>query len=187
MKKIIRLLAAAFLIIAFALPARAEYIHVDFLRYDMSSSTETAWMKGYDTSGNQLWYYQCSILDKAELPIISWIGVNNGLVYFVEDGDIVALDLETGYEKWRNSDFGGSPAEKAFVFSSSGKLYISGWYGPDFFVVDTNGRTVALRQTMTNGRSYWPSKMEFLYGDMMRITYDSDDSHVDFDVTDYFN
>ena len=187
MKKLIRFFVASFMIIAFALPAKAQYITVDFMRYDITSTQETAWMKGYDTSGNQLWYYQCTYLDKAQLPRISWIGVNNELVYFVEDGDIVALDLGTGYEKWRNKDFGGSPAEKAFVFSSSGKLYISGYYGPDFFVVDKNGKTIAKRQSMTNGKSYWPWKMEFLNGDMMRIYYESDDSYVDFDVTDYFN
>ena len=82
MKKIATLILASFLIIASALPAWAEYINVDFYRYDMSGSSETAWMKGYDSSGNQIWYYQCGIYEKVQLPRISWIGVNNGLVYF---------------------------------------------------------------------------------------------------------
>ena len=76
-------------------------------------------------------------------------GLTTVLFIFMEAGDVVALDLGTGYERWRNRDFGGSLATGVFVFSSSGKLYLSGYLGPDFFVVDKNGRTISRVKSMS--------------------------------------
>ena len=100
--KIIGLLLVSLVVAMFAIPAmpaQAKYVYVDFYRYDISKYEETAYMKGYDKNGNQLWYYQCGFYEKAQMPRITWIGINDGKVYFIEDGDVVAPDLETGYEK----------------------------------------------------------------------------------------
>ena len=187
--KIIGFLLVSLVVAMFAIPAmpaQAKYVYVDFYRYDISKYEETAYMKGYDKNGNQLWYYQCGFYEKAQMPRITWIGINDSKVYFIEDGDVVALDLETGYEKWRNTEFGGVPTDKAHIFSSTGKLYLSGYYGPDFFVVDKNGKTVGKKSKVSDSKTYWPDKIWFTHGDYMKIHFSSNNKTVEFDVTKYF-
>lgn len=171
--------------LCFAIPACAESVRIDFNRDYLDGQQETAWLKAYDEAGNQLWYYQCGTYPCTELDRISWIGVNNGRAYLAEGGSIVALDEQTGEELFCNSDFGGSPAQGAYTFSSSGKLYICGYYGPDLMIVNSDGSTLGREDTL-KADSWWPYQMQFLHDDMMRITYASDESYVDIDVTDYF-
>ena len=110
--------------------------------------------------------------------------LNNGAVYLVECGSIKSLDFFTGRVLWTNSDFGGAPAEGCYPFSSSGKLYISGYYGPDLFVVDPSGRTVCRVNELCPG-SYWMESMWWYGGDDMRVYYASDSTLFTFNVLDY--
>ena len=55
-------------------------------------------------------------------------------------------------------------------FDEDGTLYISGFFGPDLFVVDKNGTTVT-RIEMFSGDYYWPSKLEDADGQVI-ITFD---------------
>ena len=165
-------------------PVKADNIQVDFHRFTYDNKYETALLKAYNEAGDEIWSYQCGSYLLTELNRIGYIDIYDNKVYFFEDGDIVALDLETGNEIWRNDEFIGS--ESAHVFSSTGKLYICGYYGPDLFVVDRNGNTVAREEKLTDLKSWWPVKMEFLHDDIMRITYEGGDPYIDFDVKDYF-
>ena len=60
------------------------------------------------------------------------IGVLNEKFIYVDAGTIVALTLEDGVEIWKNSDFEGSGC---YVVDEAGRIYMSGYYGPDFFEI----------------------------------------------------
>lgn len=67
---------------------------------------------------------------------------NWGNMYiFNSEGTIYSLDLETGDILWENSDFGGQIAI-AELDENAGNLFITGYYGPDFYVIDVNGKTI---------------------------------------------
>ncbi len=175
----------------FGIPVHAQWVNVEYNFYDMQYGgqlCQTGWIKGYDTNYNQLWYYQCDFHPRAQSDSISWIGINDGKVYFFEDGAIIALDLASGYQVWKNTDYKGTaPAKNGYTFSSSGKLYICGYFRPDLFIVDSNGTTISRVFSLTGYSNYWPYKLEFTTGDNMKIWYESNNSTYEFNVLDYFN
>lgn len=175
--------AAAFLCILFCLTARAETYNFE-LQKSIKNNYESATLTARDLNGQTKWVYYGGSYPATELSHFSLI-LNDGCVYLVENGSIKSLDFFTGAVKWTNSDFGGSPAEDAYTFSSSGKLYIAGYYGPDLFVVDSDGKTICRVNSLLPG-SYWLSNMWWYGGDDMRVIYDSDDHLFTFNVLDYF-
>ena len=141
------------------------------------------------TTGAVIWSKKLDPLPATELTRSQYLGLNNGYAYVLHGGKILMLDPETGAVKKENSDFGGASA--LWIFSSSGKLYMCGFYGPDFYVIDKEGKTVS-RVENIDSRYYWPESMKFTTGNNLVITYGSKegsvegDYNVEFDVTKYF-
>lgn len=129
---------------------------------------EYAIIVGYDENGTNLWTYETGTYDAAQLDRVSEIGIYNGAYYFVEDGTIVTLNLADGSVIWKNAEFQG--AAPCFDFGSKGVLYISGYFGPDLFVVDREGATIKRVDSFTN-EYYWPSSVDEQDGEV-RIEMD---------------
>ena len=141
------------------------------------------------TNGSIMWSKTLDALPATELTRSQYLGINNGYAYVLHGGTILLLDPETGAVKKENSDFGGASA--SWIFSSSGKLYMCGYYGPDFYVIDKDGKTVSRIESI-NDKYYWPESMIFTKGNDLILTYGAKDGAgegsypVEFDVTKYF-
>ena len=173
-------LAVTFLL---SLTAHAETYNFN-LQTTISNNMESAVLTATTLSGSKVWTYYSGSYPAAELSHFALM-TNNGYVYLVENGSIKQLDFFTGNVNWTNSDFKGSPAKEAYTFSSSGKLYIAGYYGPDLFVVDTDGTTIA-RVNQIDSSSYHLDSMWFYDGDYIRAHYDSNNTFYTFNVLNYF-
>jgi len=163
-------------------------VHAETYRFTLDTSYlnnyEYATLTAVNEAGQVVWTYYSDYYPAAELSHFQMI-LNNEYVYLVENGSIKLFDFYTGRVKWTNSDFGGSPANGCYVFSSSGKLYISGYYGPDLFVVDTDGTTICRVNELCPG-SYWIDSMWWSGEDEMCVHYSSDQTLFTFNVLDYF-
>ena len=60
---------------------------------------------GTDDGGNVLWTVETPHFGVSQLQRVEGMEVRNGLYYYQEDGDIVALKLTDGSEAWRNTVF----------------------------------------------------------------------------------
>lgn len=163
-------------------------VHAETYWFTLDTKVEDNWehatLTAENAAGQVVWTYNSGWYQAAELSNFQLI-LNNGYVYLVEGGSIKLLDFYTGKVKWTNSDFGGSPAKGCYAFSSSGKLYIGGYYGPDLFVVDTDGNTICRVNQLCPG-SYNMRSMWWYGGDDMRVIYDSNSVLFTFNVLDYF-
>ena len=154
------------------------------LNTTIQNNLESATLTAEDMNGRIVWTYNSPAYPVTELDNFRLI-TNEGYIYLVEAGTIKLFDFYTGKIKWINPDFMGSPTEDCYEFSSSGKLYIGGYYGPDLFVVDRDGKTIRRVDSLCPG-SYWISDMWFYAGDDMRVYYESDSTLFTFNVLDYF-
>lgn len=151
---------------------------------------EHASITGIDQyTGNVLWNTYLGEAPMTEASSATYLGLNNGFAYAVFDGSVYILDPQTGTILIKNSDFGGSCS--AYTFSSSGKLYMSGWYGPDFYILNTDGTTLS-RVNSINSQYAWPESLSFSSGNDIILTYGLNNTYgegyypVKFDVTKYF-
>ncbi|MGN1248647.1 MAG: hypothetical protein ACI4XW_01105 [Candidatus Spyradocola sp.] len=103
----------------------------------------------------------------SELDSFAPIGILNGQYLYCAVGTVRALDLATGDVVWENSDFGGALAE--FDSDENGNIYLTGWYGPDFFMMDKTGNTIKRIGTL-NDAYYWPIGIEKLPGNAVEVT-----------------
>lgn len=130
---------------------------------------EYAVITGLDAEGNTLWTYTTDEdTSGAQLPPFTDIGLAYGRYYFCDAGDIVALDAATGSELWRNGDF--AALCPCGYIDQNGTVYLSGYMGPDLFVIDSNGKT--LHRTELFDEDYcWPLQIEETEG-FIAITFD---------------
>lgn len=139
-------------------------------------------------TGEVMWSSYLGAAQATELEAAQYLGNSYGNAYVLFDGAVYVIDPYTGYVNWVNQDFGGRSA--SWAFSSSGKLYMCGYYGPDFFVMDPYGNTVSRVHSMSD-YYFWPNELYFTYGDNICLVYSgsvSGDGYYpfEFDVTQYF-
>lgn len=144
-------------------------ITVEFER-TYESALEYSTITAYDESGAVIWSYQTQKYDAAQLDRTSEITIHEDKYYFVEGGTIKALSLAEGSLVWENTEFGGSPSTNSWDFDENGTLYISGFFGPDFFAVDKNGKTLKKIDMLSNDY-YWPYELEYADGQVI-VTLD---------------
>ena len=136
-----------------ALCEAAPEIHVEMEEVLSDDYKQSAIVHARDAGGNELWTYETGHYESTELSGISGIGVFGNAYYMVEDGAVVALDINSGEVLWRNGDFGGASAVGAF--GDDGTLFLCGFYGPDIFAVSADGVTLGrIEQASTD--YYWP-------------------------------
>lgn len=113
-------------------------------------------LTAYNKDSDALWQYKTDEYNESELESITEIGEYNGMYIFNECGTIVALDAQNGNTIWKNSDFEGRSA--AGIIDESGNIFACGYYGPDFFAVDSKGNTLGKIQRFDKDYS-WPESI----------------------------
>lgn len=116
------------------------------------AGNEYAVIRGLDDSGQELWVYTTEKYSQTELNRVEEIGVFNDKYYYNESGTIIALDMVTGTVLWKNSDFGGASIHS--IIGENGNIYICGYYGPDFYAIDTEGNSLCGIETFDEAY-YW--------------------------------
>ncbi|ETP73471.1 hypothetical protein UYO_0408 [Lachnospiraceae bacterium JC7] len=139
-------------------------------------------------TGEVMWSTYLGAAQATELEAAQYLGNSYGNAYVLFDGAVYMIDPYTGYINWVNPDFGGRSA--SWAFSSSGKLYMCGYYGPDFYVMDSYGNTLSRVHSLSD-YYFWPNELYFTYGDNICLVYSgsvSGDGYypLEFDVTKYF-
>ncbi len=114
-------------------------------------SEESGTVTGYAVDGSQLWQVRTGSYEAAQLSRFCDLGIHNDMYYYVEDGNVVTLDLSDGSGIWTNTDFYSTPAAEGYTFRDDGVLYITGYYGPDLCVIDKDGNTVYMQENMQEG------------------------------------
>lgn len=127
---------------------------------------EYAVITGVNSSGKTVWKHTTGRHEAAELEGIQKIGIYQDTYLYNESGTITALDIETGSVKWRNKDFVG--ASITCYIDDDGTLYICGYYGPDFFAIDVNGKTLCRIESF-NRDYYWASFVKKQSSDIVCI------------------
>ena len=117
--------------------------------YYTEKNEETAEITGLTSIGEELWTVDAGKYPATELIQVKEIGIKNDLYYYLEGGNVVALDLRTGKPAWTNKEFGGASATA--TFDDKGVLYLCGLYRPDLFIVDKNGHTVTRVELFDQG------------------------------------
>lgn len=118
------------------------------------NSREYGQITGISESGEKVWTKKTRSYASAQAARVADIGIRGNLYYYVEGGDIVALNRQDGSRVWKNMEFGGCPARGAFTFDDDNRLYITGYLGPQLFAVDMNGLTVARQAVLGEGYSH---------------------------------
>lgn len=151
-----------------------KVILADMVRFESyyENSKEYAIIEGVDASGNIIWIYETGKYDATQLSRVSELGIKDDVYYFVDDGAVVALSLEDGSIIWKNADFGGSGMDCAF--GPDGTIYVTGYFGPDLFVLDSRGNTVKKIDTF-NSDYFWPYEVEYANGQII-ITFEGNPS-----------
>lgn len=139
----------------------AKVVSVNFDHNTSDPVKESAIVTGLDDAGNVVWTYETGKYDQAQLSRISDVGMNGEGYYLVEGESVVALNLADGSVLWKNSDFGGAAARS--VFGADGTIYLCGYFGPDFFAVDKDGKTLKKIESFSN---------DYIWAD--GITYEGD-------------
>ena len=141
-------------------PAVSE-ITIQFNRvYDETSPTEAAESTAFLPSGSVLWQYQSVAYARTELDRVGPIGTWQDRYLFVEDGTIIALDVQTGRELWRNTDYSGAaPFETGSMIDEDGTIYLCSYYGPDFFAASADGDTLCRIDSFSD-QYYWAHTLQ---------------------------
>ena len=115
----------------------------------------------------EVWSRELTPQQSTELDSFSELGIVDGLYLYSDVGTVTALDLATGGIVWENSDFGG--AVSGFDWDEQGNLYLSGYYGPDFFMMNTAGQTIQ-RIDSLHEDYYWAIDIRKLPEDAVEVT-----------------
>lgn len=138
--------------------SEALKVNVVFLRC-FEQGQEYARITATDEQGGELWSVRTQGYDIGQIDRTSEIGLWQQQYYYVEAGDVVALDAQTGAELWRNPDFDGSPASlEAVYITDEGTVYLCGYFGPDFYAVNAQGQTLQQIPTL-DINYYWAYKL----------------------------
>ena len=152
---------------------------VNFER-NYTDGMEQAVITGYDGSGAVLWTVQTSSYPGTQLPNCCDVGIENGKYYYVEGGTVITLDLRDGSRIWENPEFRGSTC--CHVMDENGTLFICGYYQPDLFVVDKDGRTISRTERFREGYN-WPHQIE-LHDGILTIWYEQNGESLQVRVSD---
>lgn len=154
------------------IPESEEEILVTAVKFDRitDGSKEYAVITGYDAFDSAVWSIETARYEMAQMDRLCEIGIWEDRYYYVEDGRVIVLQLLNGSLLWENAEFGGSIAVDAYAFSPNGTLYLCGYFGPDFFAVDSNGVTLKKIDVLSNDY-YWGYQVEYVNGEIL-ITFE---------------
>ena len=137
-------------------PEPLPAVRVEMTRAD-SDNAEKALFTGRDENGGAVWEREFSTEYRTELTLIQEIGLWQDRYYFNSKGTVVCLSLTDGATLWENAEFGGASIS-GLIDERNGNVYLCGWYGPDFFACDAEGKTLSKFESAA-GDFYWPGDM----------------------------
>lgn len=112
-------------------------------QYMIEGSKEYAVIFASDPAGNIHWTMQTGLHEVLQLTGLWGIGSYENMYYYIENGHVVALEIATGTELWRNTEFGGAPGnERCYFIDDNGDIHLTGFFGPDYFCVSKDGKTL---------------------------------------------
>ena len=145
-----------------------EVERVAFDRRD-DGQAEHVLLTGVAANGEAVWQKEYGTEYRTELTLIEEIGVWQDRYYFNDHGTVVCLRLADGETLWENEGFGGASISSQ-IDPRDGRVYLCGWYGPDFYACSCEGQTLANYRTVAEG-FYWPSDMTWAGSDELVVYY----------------
>jgi len=131
------------------------------------NGNEYAVITAYSPEGDELWTYTTDHYMASQLNQVSKLGIYDDCYYLSESGSVVALDMLNGEILWKNEEFGGSAS--AVLFEDD-RIYLTGYYGPDLFVLSMEGETIH-RVGSFHEDMYWPYDL-ITKDDLLYILYE---------------
>ena len=152
-------------------PAAAMQVQTILFQTEYDEGTEYATITALDEDGQTVWMRQTQQYPVAQLTNVTEIGMWEDRFYYVENGQIVALNRETGETLWENNEFQGAPAGKnACLIMEDGTIVATGYFGPDLAVVSKDGALVHYLDTYDTN-IFWPYDVVMEDG-MIVITFE---------------
>lgn len=119
--------------------AHADYGTVAFdHHYEMQ---EWAVITCTNQDGSIRWQVETDHYEAAQLSQVVEIGQYQDRYYYI-NGSLIALSIHDGSELWRTDDSTTQPMDDCIFIDEHGTVYLAGYFGPDFWVVDKNGNTL---------------------------------------------
>ena len=123
-----------------------------------TTEREAVLIRGLDAQGSTVWTRSFNTEYRTELSLIQEIGTWQDRYYFNNNGRLTALRISDGELLWSNPDFGG--ASISYLLGSDGNIYICGYYGPDFYAVNSRGQTLINYRDISDNY-FWPSDLRW--------------------------
>lgn len=125
--------------------------------------------------GEEVWNYEVSTNEIAQLDRYTFLGNTKEKVYFLEKGNVKCMDIKNGELLWEVTDkyigSGGS------LIDENGNLYVCGYFGPFYMVISPDGEILAECTEAAEEDLYWGYEME-LVGDNVRIYCESNEDAI---------
>lgn len=161
-------------------PGADEAVSVLFEREaNAENATEKAIISGLNMAGGRVWTYETKEDYIGQVDGLQEVDYFDGKYVFVAFGEVICLDVSTGKELWVNKDFKGHGISWA-TNDKQDKLYMCGYFGPDLFVMDLDGKTLN-RIMSKNEDNYWAYKVEYVSDNQVKVTYESTEKTVTYD------
>ena len=125
--------------------------------YQIKDNKEYAVITGVSEEGDKVWEIETAHVEAAQLQMVSEVGIIDGDYYYTEDGTLICIRISDGKNEWTNVEFGGSFSALAY---DDDLIYLSGYFGPDLFVVSRKDGETVFRQEAFDEELYWPISIE---------------------------
>lgn len=125
----------------------AEVVNVNFevvTRDDMDHAVIT----GINGKDEVVWQNVTEEYETSEVPSITGLMILADSYFYVEDGNVVRLNKETGVEYWRNTELEDRVADKAWAHEGE-TFYFAGADEADLFVMSMHGQTIKRIRNLT--------------------------------------
>lgn len=139
------------------------------VHYGETTEIEHVEFTGMSADGQELWKRIYTTDYRTELTLIQPIGAWRDRYYLNHNGTVVCLSLADGEELWKNDEFGGASIS-GIIDEANGSVYLCGYYGPDFFACDCEGKTLASLPSVSSDY-FWPTDMSWAGPDRLVIHY----------------
>lgn len=154
---------------------------VDFEHfYEGESEKSTIIVSNAD---GEVWRYEASIDGIAQVDALSMVGETETNVYFLENGVVKNFDLATGELVWENADFGGCLG--ASLITDDGRVFLSGYFGPFYQVIASDGQTIYRCASADEEDLYWSYEMEFVNEGIRLYCESNEDAIIIINTDDY--